>query len=277
MMDVSLGVVLDAARKKAPLVHCVTNYVTAHEVANAILASGGRPIMADDPAEAVEIASAADALLLNVGTPCRRTAEAMRLAGRKAMELGRPIVLDPVGAGASRLRTETSRALVSELHPAVIRGNISEVLALAQGVGATRGVDAAAADAVTEANLAQKALFARRVARETGAVMAISGVLDLVADADTCVVLRNGCARMGGVTGCGCMLTGLVAVFAAAFPESSLAATVAAVAAMGVAGEIAEARLRPDEGHATFGLRIVDALSLLDGKTLEKGARCEFL
>ena len=131
-------------RERMPLVHCITNYVTVNDVANVLLAVGARPIMADDPAEAAEITALCAGLCLNIGTLNERTIPSMLAAGKAARALGRPVVLDPVGAGASRLRTETALRIMDEVHPAAVRGNISEIRTLAAGSGRTQGVDAAA-------------------------------------------------------------------------------------------------------------------------------------
>ncbi|MBR0055816.1 MAG: hydroxyethylthiazole kinase [Kiritimatiellae bacterium] len=264
-------------REKHPLVHNITNYVTVHDVANIILACGGSPIMSDEPEDVEDITSICSALNINIGTLNRRSIEAMFAAGEKAASLGHTLLLDPVGAGASRLRTTTALELMATLKFTCIRGNISEISTLAKGSGTTRGVDADTADAVTDANLAAKAVFAKAFAAKTGAVVAITGAIDLVADADRCCAIRNGTPRMGSITGTGCQLSGMTAAFLAANRDAPFAATVAATCAMGLAGEIAKKALLPGEGNATFGNRIIDAISLMDGAALEVGARYEML
>ena len=183
---------LDAVRERAPLVHCITNYVTVNDVANILLACGGSPIMADEPDDAEEITAICGGLTINIGTLNHRTIEAMHRAGRKARELGHTLLLDPVGAGASRLRTGTAVSLMEELHFDVIRGNVSELKALALGSTTTQGVDANAADAVREENLEEMISFTKSYAASTGAIIAITGAIDLVADSCSCFVIRNG-------------------------------------------------------------------------------------
>ena len=273
----NLSTAFDNVRAKTPLVHNITNYVTVHDVANIILACGGSPIMTDEPDDVEDITSICGGLNINIGTLNKRSIEAMFVAGRKAASLGHPMLLDPVGAGASRLRTETAQRLLFEFRFAAIRGNVSEILALAAGGTSTRGVDAAVADAVTDANLSVKAAFAKSFAAETGAVIAITGAIVLVADATRCFAVRNGTPRMGTITGSGCQLSGMTTAFLVANPEQPLEATLAAVCAMGLAGEIAESRMAPGDGNSTYGDRIIDAISNMDGETLAKGAKYELL
>lgn len=262
-------------RARSPLVHNITNYVTVNDCANMVLACGASPIMADDAAEVEDITSLCAGLNLNIGTLNSRTIPSMLLAGHTAHRLGRPVVLDPVGAGASHLRTETALRLLREVKPTVIRGNISEMRTLAVGSGTTKGVDADAADAVTEANLDAMVEFTRRFAEKTGAVIAITGAIDLVSDAKTTYIIRNGRAEMSKITGTGCQLSGVATAYAVANPQSKTVAVAAAVCLMGLAGEIGFAHLQPGEGNSSYRNRIIDAIYNMDAATLEKGARYE--
>ena len=270
-----LGACLDRVRERRPLIHCITNYVTANDVANLLLACGASPIMADEPEEVEEITARGAGLCLNLGTPSRRTIPSLRRAGVKAGELGRPVVLDPVGVGASALRLRTAQELMARVTFTVLRGNVSELRALAGGQEHTRGVDAGGADAVTEAELERGVAFAKGTARRTGTVVAVTGAIDLVSDGEQCVVIRNGRPEMGLVTGTGCQLSALTAACLAASPERPLEAAAAAVCAMGVAGELAWARMSPQDGNATYRDRIIDAVCRMDGAALEKGANYE--
>ena len=252
--------ILAEIRRKAPLIHCITNYVTVNDVANVLLAIGARPVMADDPEEAEEITAIAAGLCLNIGTLNARTIPSMLLAGKRARDLGHPVVLDPVGAGASKLRTETALRLLDEVRPALVRGNISEIRTLAVGTGTTSGVDASAADAVTEENLAASADFLRAFAARTGAIIAVTGAVDLVTDGSSCYAVRNGRAEMGRVTGTGCQLSALLAASLAAAPSDPLAAVTETVALMGVAGELAWSRMVAHEGNASYRTRIIDSI-----------------
>lgn len=270
-----LGACLDRVRQRAPLIHNITNYVTVNDVANVLLACGASPIMADDQGEVEDIISICAGLNINIGTLSQRTIPAMLAAGKKAAVLGLPAVLDPVGAGASSLRTATARELLSQVPFTAVRSNASELKALLSGTGATRGVDADLADAVTEDSLEQAVSFVKNAAARLGTVVAVTGAIDLVADRERCFVIRNGRPEMGRVTGTGCQLSGLTCAFLAANPDRPLQAASAAVCAMGLAGELAWGRLAPGEGNAAYRGRIIDAVYNLDGAALDKGARYE--
>ena len=185
---------LTAVRETVPLVHCITNYVTVNDCANALLACGGSPIMSDEPEDVADITSICGGLVLNIGTLNQHSIEGMRVAGKRAAELKHAIVLDPVGAGASALRTATASELIDALPITVIRGNISEVKAVAGAASSTRGVDVNPDDVVTDENLAESAAFARELAAKLDAIVAITGAIDIVASADRAVAIRNGVA-----------------------------------------------------------------------------------
>ena len=267
--------IFEAVRSKSPLVHNITNYVTVNDCANMVLACGASPIMADDAAEVEDITTLCAGLNINIGTLNSRTVESMLLAGRRANALGHPVVFDPVGAGASRLRTETAFRLLQEIKFAVIRGNVSEIKTLASGSGTTKGVDADVADKVTEANLDAAVAFAKKFAAQTGAVAAVTGAIDIVADAHTAYCIRNGHPMMSSITGTGCQLSALTAAFVAANPDTPLEAAAAAVCAMGLAGEIAHSRLTALDGSATYRNYIIDAIYNMTPDQLEKGATYE--
>lgn len=267
--------ILPSIRSAAPLIHCITNYVTVNDVANVLLAAGARPIMADDPEEVEEITELCAGLCLNIGTLNARTIPAMMAAGRHAHALARPIVLDPVGAGASRLRTATARDLIYEVKPTAVRGNISEIRTLAMGAGRSDGVDAAAADAVTEENLAASAAFVRAFAAEHHCIAAVTGAIDLLTDGETCYAVRNGRAEMSRVTGTGCQLSALTAAALAAVPARPLDAALTAVVLMGVGGEIAWSRMGAGDGNAAYRTKIIDAICCMDENTLMRRAQVE--
>ena len=270
-----LGICLDNVRKTVPLVHNITNYVTVNDVANILLACGGSPIMSDEPEDVEDITSICGGLNINIGTLNSRTITSMLLAGKKANALGHPVVLDPVGAGASHLRTDTAFRLLREVQFTVIRGNISEIKTLASGAGTTKGVDADVADKVTEENLDSAVAFAKAFAAKTGAVVAITGAIDIVADAHKAYCIRNGHPMMSAVTGTGCQLSALTAAFCAANPDKPLEAAAAAVCAMGLAGEVAHSRLTKRDGSATYRNYIIDAIYNMTPEQLEEGARYE--
>ena len=272
-----LGELLDNVRRRRPLIHSITNYVTVNDCANVLLACGASPIMADDIGEAEEITALCGGLNINIGTLNARTIPAMLAAGKKANELGRPAVLDPVGAGASALRTDTALRLMEQVRFSVIRGNISEIKALALGRGLTQGVDADAGDAVTRDTLDETARFAGDFAQKTGAVIAVTGAIDIVADSRRAWCIFNGHPMMSAVTGTGCQLSALTAAFAAANPDRIPEAAAAAVCAMGVCGELAHKRLGELDGNSSYRNYIIDAVYRLDGDTLEREANYRLL
>lgn len=312
-----LGECLQRTRACVPLVHNITNYVTVNDVANALLACGGSPIMSDEPQDVADITSICGGLNINIGTLNTRSIEAMQVAGARAAELGHVILLDPVGAGASALRTSTALRFIEQLPLTAVKGNASEIKALALGSATTQGVDANAADVVTEENLAVQVEFAKSYARElavaggagaaagagsgtaasagagaaasvvagaAGAnasqqncILAITGPIDLVTDGTRCFAIRNGRSEMEKITGTGCQIAGLMTAYLVANPTAPLEAAAAAVALMGVAGEIAWEALQPGEGNATYRNRIIDAICNMDAETLEARARYEVL
>lgn len=270
-----LGVCFDNVRKNVPLVHNITNYVTVNDVANMLLACGGSPIMSDEPQDVEDITSICGGLNINIGTLNVRTIEGMIKAGKKSNELGHAVLLDPVGAGASSLRTNTAKELLEEIRFDVIRGNISEIKTLAQGRGTTKGVDADVADAVTEETLDNAVAFVKRFAEETGSIIAVTGAIDLVTDGKICYVIRNGRPEMGKITGTGCQLSGMMTAFITANPDNKLEAAAAAVCTMGLAGEIGFSRMQDGDGNSTYRNRIIDAVYNMNGEELEKGAKYE--
>ena len=270
-----LGTYIENVRNSVPLVHNITNYVTVNDVANVLLACGGSPIMSDEPEDVSDITSICGGLNINIGTLNKRSIEGMFVAGKKANELGHIVLLDPVGAGASTLRTNTAVRIMDELKLDVVRGNISEIKTLALGSGTTKGVDADVADAVTEDNLDEAVAFVKSFAAKAGCVVAITGAIDLVSDGDRCFVIRNGRPEMGKITGTGCQLSGMMTAFVVANPEKKLEAAAAAVCTMGLAGEIGWSRMQEGDGNSTYRNRIIDAIYNMDKDTLDKGAKYE--
>ncbi len=262
-------------RKNCPLIHNITNYVTVNDCANIVIACGASPIMADDKDEVADITTVCAGLNINIGTLNSRTIASMLIAGKKANELNHPVVLDPVGAGASGLRTEIAMQLLEEVKFSVIRGNISEIKTLAFGSGTTKGVDADAVDKVTEENLDDVIAFAKAFAKKTGAVIAITGAIDIVADGKNAYCIRNGHQMMSSVTGTGCQLSAMTTAFVTANPDHLLEAAAAAVSAMGYAGEVAYDRLTEKDGNATYRNYIIDAIYNMTPEMLEKGAKYE--
>lgn len=266
---------MDNVKKTTPLVHNITNYVTVNDVANVILACGGSPIMSDDIEDAPDITSICGGLNINIGTLNHNTIPSMFAAGKRANELGHIVLLDPVGAGASRLRTDTANELLKEISFDVIRGNISEIKTLIQGAGTTQGVDADVADAVTEENLDEIISLLKIFAGKMNTTLAVTGAIDLVCDQNRCFVIRNGRPEMSAITGTGCQLSGVTTAYVTANPDRKLEAVAAAVCLMGYAGEVAWSRMQEGDGNSTYRNRIIDAIYNMTGEQLEKGAKYE--
>ena len=248
-------------REKNPLVHCITNYVTVNDVANAILAVGGSPIMADDIDEVAEIVSIANALVVNIGTLNERTVKSMELAGVTANAKNIPVVLDPVGAGASTLRNKTAEKLLAKIKFAAIRGNLSEIAFCAGKNSETRGVDSNSSDEKFSA-----AEVAKIVAEKYSCVAIITGAVDIVTDGKNFAQIKNGVPAMKKITGTGCMLSGILGAYLGAC-EDKFSAAVSAVASIGIAGEIsAEKYLKLGTGSLRVG--IIDALSQIDDEII---------
>lgn len=268
--------VFQNVKKAQPLVHCITNYVTVNDCANILLAAGSSPIMADDFREAAEITALCSCLCLNIGTLNERTVQSMLASGKEANRLGKPVILDPVGAGASEFRTSTTFELLRKVRFAVIRGNSSEIKTIAKGSGTTKGVDADESDAVSAGNLDSMIDFAKKLSAQSGAVIAITGAIDIVADSASAYVITNGHPMMAKITGTGCMLSALLAAYAAANPDHVLEASAAAVCLMGLSGELAYRRTaEKDGGTAMFRMHLIDAVSQMTADQLKGGARIE--
>ena len=271
----SLKPLLKRVRETRPLVHCITNVVTVNDCANMLLAVGAAPIMACAEEEVAEIAAKADALCVNIGTLNRTELEAMTLAAQAARSAGRPVTLDPVGAGATAFRTESSARLLESKNFTLVRGNLSEIRALAGFAGETRGTDAVAA--LDSDTLDDAVRVARLLAQKLGTLIGVSGAVDIVTDGERTALLRNGHPIMTSVTGTGCMLSALTAAFLGANRENPFEAALAAFAVMGVCGEMAFASLAPNEGPQAWRVRLLDAVALLDPDVWERQIRIETL
>lgn len=264
------GKLLEGVRREVPLVQCITNFVTVNDCANIILAVGGSPTMAHDIREVEEAVAGAKALVLNLGAI--GDGEAMLLAGKRANELGIPVILDPVAVGVTSLRRETADRLLKNIRFAVIRGNASEIHALAWGQGSGSGVDVTAEEALRGENLKKGIQTARRLAESTGGVVVISGETDIVVDRERTAIFRNGGPVMARITGSGCMLSCLIGAFCGAFPDLPFESACGGVGAMGVCGDEAEKRrLEKATGNATFRTDLIDGVFNLTEEQLEKG------
>ncbi|CCJ35063.1 hydroxyethylthiazole kinase [Methanoculleus bourgensis MS2] len=259
-----LAGLLAAVRSHRPLVHHITNSVTINDCANITISAGAAPVMAEAPEEVAEMVSAAGALVLNIGTLSQGQVDAMLIAGRRANVLGIPVILDPVGAGATRFRTETAWRLLDSLDVAVLKGNAGEIGVLAGTGGSVRGVDSGgiAGDPVETV---------RECARATGTVVAMTGPVDVVAEDRRVFLVGNGNPMMDRLSGTGCMAASVTGAFAAIADDYAVSSA-AALAAFGLAGERAAAGAR---GPYSFRTALFDELSVLTPGDLAEHARLE--
>ncbi len=262
-MTVSPGATLAAIRERKPLVHQITNYVVMNETANATLALGALPVMAHAREEVEEMVALAGALVINIGTLSPHWVDAMLAAGRAANAKGIPVVVDPVGAGATSYRTETAKRLLGEVDVTVLRGNPGEVGTLVGADAEVRGVESISVGG-------EPAELAREAAKALGVVASVTGPVDHVSDGETVLAVANGHELLAAVTGTGCMSTAITGCFLAAKPDAPLEAAAEALAAFGVAGEDAAAGAR---GPGSFHAALYDALYGLDPATLDERAR----
>ena len=252
----SLPSLLGRIRQQRPLIHHITNMVVMNDTANITLALGASPVMAHAIEEVEEMVGIANALVLNIGTLTPTQVEAMLRAGKRANERGIPIVLDPVGVGATTLRTQSALKLLRELDITAIRGNASEVGTLVGIAAETRGVDAVS---LSE----ERDVVANRATLEFNCVVTVTGAIDVIADGECLAYVKNGHPLLAAITGSGCMATSLVAAFLAVERDAWLAST-AALIAMGVAGELAALKAA---GPGTFRSHLLDAVAALDEQT----------
>ena len=257
-----------AVRARNPLIHSITNYVVAPFQANALSALGASPIMADEPEEAAKLTGLSDGLVVNIGTLNQHSINAMYLSAQAACRKNIPRVLDPVGVGASYLRQHTVHELLQLFRFSAIRGNAGEIAFLAQAGHRNKGIDAGALEA-------DPLQIAQTVARRYQSIVVMTGAEDYITDGHTTYLCRNGHPMMSAITGTGCQLSALTAAFITANPGQPLEAAAAAVCAMGLAGEIAHARLTPLDGNATYRNYIIDAIYNMTPEQLEKGANYE--
>jgi hydroxyethylthiazole kinase len=254
---------LRAIREKRPLVHSITNYVVMNETANALLCTGALPIMSHAREEVQEMAALAGALVLNIGTLEPDWVDAMELAGVSANQAGVPVILDPVGAGATRLRTDSSKRLLRSVRISIIRGNAAEVSTLAGLAAEIRGVESIAAPGSIEET-------AGMLATEYGATVAVTGKVDVVSDGTRTAHISNGDAMLGRVVGTGCMASVMVGAFAAVNPDSFVAA-VGGLATFGIAGEIAAEASGGKPG--TFHTELYNALYAITADDIRSRAK----
>ena len=256
---------LNTLQEKNPLTHCITNFVTVNDCANAVLAIGGSPFMAEDAKELKEVVTIADVLVINIGKLSHEQIESMHISSKTANETNTPIVLDPVGVGVTQLRNETTLDLINNYDIAAIRGNISEIKAIAKLIGlidennAAKGVDVNIDDIITEDNLKANGELIAKTAEKLNTTILASGPIDILSDGKTTIAIDNGDDMMPRITGSGCMLSSIVGSCVGAI--NPLEGSLLAILAMNLAGEKARAKVEErEEGTGSFRAYLIDYL-----------------
>lgn len=251
-----------------PIIHNITNYVTVNDCANILIAAGASPIMSDDIDEVDDIVDISSGLCINIGTLNKRTIETMIKAGKRANRNQLPVLLDPVGSGASLLRSSTANRLIENINFSVIRGNASEIKALAGLSSNTKGVDASKED-IADINLA------KQLSRKLDSVIVITGDEDIIAYDEKTAIVKNGNSMMADITGSGCMLSSIITAFISSNKKEVYNAAITAVISMGICGEIAFKRLKKEDGNSSFRNYLIDAFYNLDFDKFKEMARYE--
>lgn len=269
-MDIKtyIGNLLENVRERAPLVHHITNYVTVNDCANITLSIGASPVMADDINEVEAMTSIASSLVINIGTLNSRTVECMIKAGKKANEVGIPVILDPVGAGATPYRTKVAKTIMDNIELAVIRGNLSEIKTLYGINTKTKGVDSLYDTSIKD-ELEKGKLLAKDFSKRVGSIIAITGAVDIVTDGKMIYTVENGHKIMSKITGTGCMCSSLIGSYLGT-NEDNLLAALSGVVSMGISGELAYESLKEGEGTGTFKVKLMDNIYNLSKEVIEK-------
>ena len=269
-------------RQKNPLTHCITNYVTVNDCANAVLAIGGSPFMAEDHDEVCEVVTIADALVINIGTLTKPQIESMKIAAKKANETNTPLILDPVGVGVTEIRTETTLNIINECDISVIRGNISEIKAIANLTGvieksnAAKGVDVNIDDVITKDNLKANGEIIKQTAKELKTTIVATGPIDILSDGEKVIFIDNGDEIMSKITGSGCMLSAIVGSCVGGI--NPLEGSLLGVLSLDIAGEKARAKIdKNNEGTGSFRAYLIDYLYKMTGEMLVNEANIEIL
>ena len=273
---------LDKFKATTPLTQCITNFVTVNDCANAILALGGSPIMADDPQEVEEIVNIANALVINIGTVRKEQIEAMKLSSAQANKTGTPITIDPVGVGISKVRNDTTLDLIENYDVAAIRGNITEIKTISKLINiiddtnTAKGVDVCDDDVITEENLKLNGEIIAKTAEKLNTVILASGPIDILSDGKTTIAIYGGDEMMPLITGSGCMLSSLVGSCAGAVDPFN--GTLLAILAMNKAGEKARAKVDENNlGTGSFRTFLIDALYQTDAEELVNESKIRIL
>ena len=273
---------LTTIKDKNPLTHCITNSVTINDCANAVLAIGGSPFMAEDAEELEEVVAIADALVINIGKLSKEQVNAMKISAEAANKTNTPIILDPVGVGVTELRNRTTMDLIENYDMAAIRGNISEIKAIAKLVGiidennAAKGVDVNLDDIITEENLAANGELIKELALKLNTTILASGPIDILSDGETTIAIDNGDDMMPLITGSGCMLSSIVGSCVGG--STPLEGSLVAILAMNIAGEKARAKVdEKNEGTGSFRAYLIDYLYKTNAESLVNESNIKIL
>ena len=272
---------LNEVKSKNPLTHCITNFVTVNDCANAVLAIGASPIMSEDIEEVAEVVSIADALI-NIGKLSHEQVEAMKISSAQANKINTPVILDPVGVGISQLRNKVTLEIIENYKLAAIRGNITEIKTIAKLTGiisesnTAKGVDVSESDIITQDNLNENADVISKLAAKLDTVILASGPIDILSDGETTIAIDNGDEMMPYITGSGCMLSSIVGSCIGA--TNPLEGTMLAALLMTIAGEKARSKVDSENaGTGSFRAYLIDYLYKLDGQTLINKSNIEIL
>lgn len=264
---------LNNLKEKNPLIHCITNYVTVNDVANSLIAIGASPVMADEPSESGEITAISNGLLINLGTLNLNTIKAMQNSIKIANSLNLPVVLDPVGVGASTLRNETAINFLKEYKFSIIKGNISEIKFLNGEKSIAKGVDASLKD--LNDDILNRVNLAKELSIKTDATIVITGKIDVVAFKNEAYLLKNGSSLMGKFSGSGCILGGICTAFLASNTDP-LKSAIMGVLAECIAGELVRGKnVLSDMGSMKFKNGLIDEIYLIDDKKIQDLAKIE--
>ena len=279
-----LGNCIENVRRTAPLVHNITNYVTVNDVANGLLAIGASPLMSEDQQKQKDIVNINDSLVINIGTLTKSQIEGMYASLDEADNLYKPVIFDPVGAGASELRTNTSVEIINNYSISVIRGNMSEIKILAKEYNidieneeTVKGVDVAPEDIISKENIKVNGRIVKELAEKINVVVMASGHIDIISDGKNVYTIKNGDPLMSRITGSGCMLTGIIGGFIGS-NDDILLATITGALSIGIAGELSAEYIKNNAlGSGSFRTRLIDELYKLNSETLLKRAKLENL
>lgn len=273
---------LNEVKSKNPLTHCITNFVTVNDCANAVLAIGASPIMSEDIEEVAEVVSIADALVINIGKLSHEQVEAMKISSAQANKINTPVILDPVGVGISQLRNKVTLEIIENYKLAAIRGNITEIKTIAKLTGiisesnTAKGVDVSESDIITQDNLNENVDVISKLAAKLDTVILASGPIDILSDGETTIAIDNGDEMMPYITGSGCMLSSIVGSCIGA--TNPLEGTMLAALLMTIAGEKARSKVDSENtGTGSFRAYLIDYLYKLDGQTLINKSNIEIL